>query len=83
MMRTSFHRDFLRMVEEKGLTPEDLPGPIDIVITYYAAGITSAILYWVAQDMPYTIDEMVSSLSGLLLQPIGHVHWDEQSPPLG
>ncbi|MDL2217296.1 TetR/AcrR family transcriptional regulator [Christensenellaceae bacterium OttesenSCG-928-M15] len=66
MMRKSFQADFEFFLEKKQIAAQDLPGPSDVVAAYYVSGITSAIMLWVAKNMPYTVDEMASTLLKLL-----------------
>lgn len=66
MMRQSFHADFEKLLKEKKKKGIDLPGPPEIISTYIAAGIASAITFWISQNMPYSIDEMAECLYCLL-----------------
>lgn len=66
MMRKSFLADFEKLLKEKKKKGIDLPGPPDIISTYIASGITSAITFWISQNMPYSIDEMAECLYNLL-----------------
>ncbi len=66
MMRVVFQEDLERVLsqpENRGVT---LPGPIEIVSAFYAAGITNTIALWVNKDMIYSTDEMAAFLDALL-----------------
>lgn len=67
MLRSSLHDDFTHLVKEHGIT--NLPGPIDLVSTYFSAGITSVIVQWIHQNKPYTVEQLADTLCALL--PMG------------
>ena len=69
MMRHSFHKDFELLIADLDKDKYDLPGPAEIISAYYASGISTAILLWVAKDMPYSKEEMTRCLTGLLPAP--------------
>lgn len=68
-------RNFLEMVRERfersGLNEADLPGPLDIITTFYASGITNAAVSWVAGNMAYSVEEMAKCLYALAPMPLG------------
>lgn len=66
MMRRSFMTDFEKMLDEKRIDKKALPGPVDVIATYYAAGVSSSIIYWLRNGRPYTVEEMAVCLSALI-----------------
>lgn len=66
MMRQSFQTTVEQLLAQRQISGEQLPGPVEVVSTYYVSGITSAILLWITQNLPYSIDEMTDCLLGLL-----------------
>lgn len=66
MLRGAFHKDFELMLAKHQQDGDILPGPPEVISTYYASGITSAILYWVSQKTPYSVDVMADCLYALL-----------------
>lgn len=66
MMRKGFQKDIEDQMERDGKTEDDLPGPPDILTAYYAAGVTSLILYWISKSKPDPVDDIVACLSALL-----------------
>lgn len=67
-MQSSFQRDFDYMIKEKGGDAPALPGPSDVVVAFYAAGVTNAIMMWIRGHMQYSVDEMTECLMGLILK---------------
>lgn len=66
MLHVSFNEDFKRIIEENNVTT--LPGPAEVIATYFAAGVTAVILNWLRKNKPYSIDEMADCLCKLLPQ---------------
>lgn len=66
MFRSAFHEDFEQLMKKHQKAKDVLPGPPEVISAYYAAGITSAILYWVREKTPYSTDEMADCLYALL-----------------
>lgn len=66
MIRKSLQEDMERLLETPKTAQGVVAGPLDIVSTFYAAGMTSAITMWVAKNMPYTVNEMVDCLLRLV-----------------
>ncbi|MDL2235089.1 TetR/AcrR family transcriptional regulator [Christensenellaceae bacterium OttesenSCG-928-L17] len=66
MMRHAFHADFERLLKRCDLEEKMLPGPVNLMTVYYASGITSLILYWISENMTYSIDEIADCLCALL-----------------
>lgn len=69
MMHRSFERDFGRAMADRGIGEDDFPGPLDVIVAYYAAGVTSAILHWLDKGMPYTTERMATTLNALIFAP--------------
>ncbi len=70
MMVRSFQQHFYALVERSDASQLPFTGPMDIIANYYCAGITSAILSWVRQNQPYTVEEMAECLVSLLPVPL-------------
>ena len=68
MMQQSFQNDLERLMSMGEIPEDSMPGPIDVVSAYFAAGFTSAVHYWIRQNQPYSVDEMTDILINLL-------HW--------
>lgn len=66
MMRQSFQVDFEELIAAKKQQGREIPDPSEIASAYYASGITSAIMLWVARDMSYSKETMVECLLALL-----------------
>lgn len=71
MMRGAFHSEVSSFLTQKYIDTSCLPQPLEVTITFYASGITSSIMHWISQDMPYTIEEMAECLSQLMPLPLG------------
>lgn len=65
MFRRSFQKDF---EDDQGIgcLVSDFDGPTEVASLYYAAAITSVILYWLERNLPYTEEEMASYLLQLI-----------------
>ena len=66
MVRSSFERDFLLLLQDCQARGVVLPGSPDLVATFYAAGVSNMILRWIASELPYSADEMAETLTALL-----------------
>lgn len=66
MMRNAFQQDMERMIRARNISTDDLPAPVELMATYYSAGITQSVLYWLDHEQKFTIEEMATALSRLL-----------------
>lgn len=66
MMQKSFTNDLKRIMDEKNVPQNRLPGPPEYLAVYYSSAITSTIMYWVSKNMALPIDDMVRFLCTLL-----------------
>lgn len=66
MLKRLFHESLSKRIADFNVDICSLPGPIDIVLTYYAAGITSAVMRWLTEGMKYSIEEMARCICALL-----------------
>lgn len=66
LIRRFFHSSFEKILKEHKIQHSQLPGPADVISTYYAAGIASSIIYWISRNMPYSKKEMADCLVALL-----------------
>ena len=66
MVQASFEADFSRLQRKSLLRGTEPIGPSELVSTFYAAGISSVILRWIANELPYTADEIAGTLTTLM-----------------
>lgn len=65
MLRKSLHSAVEQALAEQEQTVE-LPGPLDVITSFYTSGLTATIMYWIKNNMPYSTDEMARCLAALL-----------------
>lgn len=70
MLRKPFCNDVERALIAQKDAGKAIAEPIEITAVYYAFAISSSIMYWVYQDMPYSVEEMAQCLKTLIPEEI-------------
>lgn len=66
MFRQHFTTIFENMLHARGLHERMLPSKVEIVASFYAAGVAQTTLLWVAKKLPVSTEEMADTLCELL-----------------
>lgn len=70
MFRRMIFDNFQQALQEQKLDTAALPGPPEVVFSFYTAGIASVMMLWIGKNMTYGIDEILDSLCSLLPKPM-------------
>lgn len=65
MLRKLFLADFEKLIDDHNAR-EHLPGPSELVSTYYASGITGVVVLWINQDTVHSAQEVADCILQLL-----------------
>lgn len=66
MLRKPFCNEVEKALIAQRAAGKSIAEPIEITAVYYAFAISSSIMYWVYQDMPYSVEDMAQCLKTLI-----------------